>query len=142
MQLHQLFYISHARRTSPVEVQSIVGCSRERNTTLKVTGALVFSGAHFAQMLEGLPNDLEALMRSIRRDPRHTMLWEWPSRPATSRWYPEWSMGYLQNDHLEAVVAHLALAPLPLPPLDYFVRWLISTSRLHRRSPTLSQSEA
>lgn len=136
MPLHQLFYISQATLASGDDVQPIVRVSRSRNATLGVTGALVFSGDHFAQVLEGLPEDLEALISSIRRDVRHTILWEWPMRLATERWYPGWSMGYLQNDNLEALVDQLSLAPRPLPPLDYFVRWLVSTSKLNRRSQT------
>lgn len=134
MRLQRIFYISTTTPTT--NVQEIVGVARARNTTLKVTGALVYSGDHFAQVLKGLPDDLGAVMSSIRRDPRHSMLWEWPARQAVDRWYPEWSMGYLYNDRLEAVVAHLSRSAAPLPPIEYFVRWLISTSRLDHRSRT------
>lgn len=142
MQLHQIFYISRATLTMSFDVHQIVAMSRVRNAPLHLTGALVYSGEFFAQVVEGRPEDLDTLMVSIRRDPRHSMLWEWPSRAATERWYPDWSMGYLQNDNLEAVVDHLSKSPAPLPPLEYFVRWLISTSRLNSHSPTASPAQA
>ncbi len=138
MQLHQLFYVSRATPKMSEDVQKIITVACAHNAPLHVTGALVFSGKFFAQVLEGRPEDLEALMCSIRRDPRHTIMWEWPSRPAEARWYPNWSMGHLQNDNLEAVVDHLSACPGPLPPLEDFVRWLISTSRLDKRSRTAS----
>jgi len=136
MQLHQLFYVSRSLLTMSDQIQPIVRIARSRNATLDVTGALVYSGDHFAQVLEGRPEDLTALMRRIRRDPRHTMLWEWAMQPATERWYPEWSMGYLLNDNLEALVEQFSQAPPPRPPLDNLVQWLISTSRLNKRSQT------
>lgn len=142
MQLHQVFYISRATLTTSAEVQEIVAVARDRNASLHVTGALVYCGEYFAQVLEGLPSDLETLMGSIRRDRRHTMLWEWPSRVAAKRWYPEWSMGYLQNNNLEAVVDHLSKSAAPLPPLEYFVRWLVTTSRLNKRSLPASSNVA
>jgi Sensors of blue-light using FAD len=136
--LHQVFYISRATMTLTLDVQRIVRIARARNATLGVTGALVYSGEHFAQVLEGLPEDLEVLMRSIRHDTRHRMLWEWPIQEAAARWYPDWTMGYLRNDNLEAVVEHLHGTPPPLPPLEYFVRWLVATCDVNRRSRATS----
>lgn len=141
MNLYQYFYISRSKLTSGTDIQHIVHASRSRNATLAITGALVYSGDHFAQVLEGIPEALAPLMSAIRHDARHTILWEWPIQPTVERWYPEWSMGYLQNDILEAVVEHLSRAPPPLPPLAYFVQWLISTSRLNKRSPTPPQRQ-
>lgn len=134
--LHQVFYISRAALDEAVDIQDIVQVSRARNGPLQVTGALLTSGEHFAQVLEGPREALELLMRSIRRDPRHSILYEWPSRPTAARWYADWSMGYLQNDTLEALIRHLAHAAPPLPPLEYFVRWLVALSRLNKRSRT------
>jgi len=138
MQLHQLFYVSRATPKMSADVQNIINTAHARNGPLHVTGAFVFSGEFFAQVLEGPPQALETLMCSIRRDPRHTIMWEWPSRPVAERWYPHWSMGYLQNDNLEAVVDHLSQSPGSLPPIDDFVRWLVSTSRLDKNSRTAS----
>lgn len=134
--LHQIFYISRTDLDEPLDIQSIVQVSRARNGPLRVTGALVYSGEHFAQVLEGPPEALELLMRAIHQDPRHHILYEWPKRSITDRWYPEWSMGYLQNDTLEALVRHLSRSSAPLPPLEYFVRWLVALSRLNQRSRT------
>lgn len=135
MQLHRAFYVSRTRLKDDFDIQSIVDASRTRNATLKVTGALAFSGEHFAQVLEGAKPALEALMTSIRRDPRHVILWEWPIAAVAERWYPSWWMGYLYNDRLEDVVGRLPAAP-SLPPLETFVPALFSTSRLNRRSQT------
>ena len=134
--LHQIFYISRVDHQRRPDIQDIIGVSRTRNGPLCVTGVLVSSGEHFAQVLEAPAETLTALMRSIRRDDRHSILYEWPSRPTVARWYSDWSMGYLQDDTLEVVVEHLSRSASPLPPLEYFVRWLISLSRPNKRSRT------
>jgi hypothetical protein len=74
MQLHRVFYVSRTRLVDDFDIQSIVQASRTRNARLDVTGVLAFSGDHFAQLLEGLVPDLQALMtvdppRPQARDP-------------------------------------------------------------------------
>ncbi len=142
MQLHRVFYVSRTRLVDDFDIQSIVQASRTHNARLDVTGALAFSGDHFAQLLEGLMPDLQALMTVVRRDPRHAILWEWPIVPAAERWYAGWWMGYLYNDRLEDVVRDLAAVAPALPLLESFVPALMSTSRLNRRSRTPPRQQA
>ena len=47
-------------------------CARTAN--LSVTGALLFTGSHFSQVIEGAAEDIDTLMTSIRADPRHDNL--------------------------------------------------------------------
>ena len=54
------------------EVAGIIAVARSRNAALDVTGALVVTTDHYAQLLEGPPAALEQLLASIRRDPRHS----------------------------------------------------------------------
>jgi len=50
--LCQLFYISRSLST-PQDVEAILVSSRRQNLRRGVTGILLFSGGHFAQLLEG-----------------------------------------------------------------------------------------
>lgn len=52
-------------------VRAIVAVAQSRNADLNVTGALLFTGSHFAQILEGKAEAIGLLLASIRRDPRH-----------------------------------------------------------------------
>lgn len=136
IQLHRVFYVSRTLLQDDYDIQKIVQASRTHNPARNITGALAFSGDHFAQLLEGPQPALEALLTSIRRDPRHAVLWQWPIAPAAERWYPSWWMGYLYNDRLEDVVRKLSEVAPSLPKLETFVPALFSTSRLNRRSQT------
>lgn len=133
IRLSRALYLSRATLISPAQIQDIVQVSRERNATVDVTGVLVFSGEHFAQVLEGSAPALGSLMASIRRDPRHVIVHEWPLAPAPERWYAEWSMGYLYNDRLEDLAARLVGEPTP-PPLDHLVPTLFLGLDLNKRS--------
>ncbi len=75
MSLYSLLYVSRSLvtgQTGETAVADIVGIARQRNAELGVRGALLFTGARFAQVLEGSRAAVEELMTSIDRDPRHT----------------------------------------------------------------------
>ena len=97
MALHALLYASRALvagAAAEAAVQDIVRISRGRNETLDVTGALLFSGGHFAQWLEGSRESVEGLMDSIGRDPRHTDIVILEAGPAAARRFPDWTLAY------------------------------------------------
>jgi hypothetical protein len=106
---YRLFYISasHVDPCGP-EPRNILDLGTLRNARLDVTGLLCCSGAHFAQILEGPPQHLAELMTSIRADPRHTILTEWPAAPGDdARWFRGWALAYLFDDRLERLLARL-----------------------------------
>lgn len=45
--------------------------SRVRNAKREVTGALLFTGSHFLQALEGDKEDVQAVFTRVRKDRRH-----------------------------------------------------------------------
>lgn len=77
-----------------VEIKRIIEVSRGRNAALNVTGALVFTGAYFAQCLEGPEAHISSLMDSIRRDPRHQDVKVVGTSPIQERHFKSWSMAY------------------------------------------------
>jgi hypothetical protein len=95
--LVSLIYVSRSLLNFPdeaAEVDRIVGVSVARNEGLSVTGALIFTGKRFAQVLEGPESSLDELMNSIRRDPRHTDLTVVQQTPVAERRFAGWSMAY------------------------------------------------
>lgn len=70
--LSTLIYCSHVNDgLSPEALDVMLTEGRERNAARGITGILLFDGIHFVQLLEGPAPRLDALLESIRRDPRH-----------------------------------------------------------------------
>jgi len=95
--LVSLLYVSQATHSLPEgehPVEAIVRTSVPRNASLGVTGALAFTGSHFAQVLEGPAASIDELMASILADPRHRNV-EIVSRTALQqRRFANWSLAY------------------------------------------------
>jgi hypothetical protein len=92
-----LLYVS--KSLVPVAAQAgelghIVEVARARNELLSVTGALLYTEEHFAQLLEGPAAAVAELMAQIAADPRHTNLKViWTEEPA-GRSFADWSLAY------------------------------------------------
>ncbi|MBE7196523.1 MAG: BLUF domain-containing protein [Parafilimonas terrae] len=88
-----LLYVSR-RVSSDADVRDIVATSRARNAGLRITGALVASRSRFAQILEGPRSGVDALMDSIRRDPRHTGVEALVYDDIDGRRFADWTLAY------------------------------------------------
>jgi hypothetical protein len=85
-------YISTANipRTDAAQaIDAIVRVSRGRNAALKVTGALIFGGELFAQLIEG-----PELRSSIARDERHGDILTMADGEQNRREFADWSLAY------------------------------------------------
>lgn len=92
-----LLYVSRKRIPAALDewtVAQIVEVARARNVTLNVTGALVATTDHFAQILEGPAAAIIELMDSIHRDPRHNEVTTLRVNAISQRSFPTWSMAY------------------------------------------------
>ena len=91
-----LIYASKNKIEVDVDVscEQIIAGATIRNAQLNLTGALIFTGTHFAQVLEGDPKNIDILMASVKRDPRHQMLSVVYQSPAAERLFPDWKMAY------------------------------------------------
>ena len=133
--LRQWFYVSSANVESVAEVQRIIRVSRDRNAAHSVTGLLVYSGDHFAQVIEGPPGALDTIIASIRRDARHQIIWERLLTDIRDRWFGDWSMGYIYNDSLETLLRRVDQDG-GLPALDELVPTLLRHLVVNARSRT------
>lgn len=115
--LQRLFYVSRvANPDRPVDVQGLLGLSRMRNRRLDVTGMLVHSGRHFAQVLEGPAAAVDELVRSVAADPRHVDFRIVFAKPIERRDYGEWEMGYIEGfgagERIEALLVAAEIDPV------------------------------
>ncbi len=112
-------YLTHllytSRATQPVtasELRTLAAQSTERNHSVAVTGLLLYSAGSFLQLLEGRAPTVDALMKRIALDPRHTDVRVLLRAEAPQRLFPRWYMGLLDldTDGSEADRARLAEA--------------------------------
>lgn len=95
--MERLLYISESKiepMCAEVAVAKIVSVSVHNNAREGLTGALLFTGTHFAQILEGAPYSIDQLMLVLYADPRHENLRIVDRSPITARRFPDWNMAY------------------------------------------------
>ena len=98
MSVSQLIYLSRA--TQHVDRQSlheITAVASVNNRKLDVTGALLFCGGYFLQILEGEPAALETLLAKIANDTRHSDVQVIRRRHDVTRDFAEWTMSCLHE---------------------------------------------
>lgn len=95
--LTSLLYVSRstlAIEGDDKEVAEIVDVATARNGSLNITGALIYTEQHFAQVLEGPIKGVRELMNSILRDKRHRDVTVVVEQKISARKFPRWAMAY------------------------------------------------
>jgi hypothetical protein len=91
--LAKLVYRSRAvQPLSPVQLQQLAVEAQSRNRIESITGVVLYDDSRFFQWLEGPAESLDRIMRSIRRDPRHTDIEVLENHAAEGRLFSEWNM--------------------------------------------------
>lgn len=88
-------------------IPQMVAEARERYLLLYVTGALIFTGTHFAHVLEGCEKAIDEVMSLIYNDERHGAVWIVDRTAITERQFPNWAMAYQGPSHF--VSSHVTL---------------------------------
>lgn len=97
MSLVSFLYLSRSTAAPDIaalQVQDIVATARVWNPRLGLTGALLFTGERFAQVLEGTASSIDLLMARVRADPRHDEITVVACEPIAARRFGAWSMAY------------------------------------------------
>ena len=97
MALESLLYVSESTIESisaESEVKRILATAHAFNPSAGITGALLFTGKHFAQVIEGEEAEISRLIASIARDTRHVQLNIVTRGSLAVRRFPDWSMAY------------------------------------------------
>lgn len=95
--LYNLAYISkNAIKGSPEdinqEIRAILAAAQRNNPNKGVTGALLYSGGYFCQVIEGPQEVLEELFETIQLDARHNAVTVLHFEPIAARGFSEWAM--------------------------------------------------
>jgi hypothetical protein len=93
VQLRVVTYVSQALINGDADLRRIIQVSDRHNRRNGITGALVYDGGHFAQILEGEPTALDGTLARIARDPRHTDMRIVTDDDADERLFGNWTMG-------------------------------------------------
>jgi uncharacterized membrane protein (DUF373 family) len=94
----QITYLSAATRAmSQDDLEDILKTARETNARLGITGMLLYGNKTF--------NVVHKLVKTIKRDPRHTNLQIVKQKPIERHEYADWSMGFkrVSGEDFEAV---------------------------------------
>lgn len=95
--MQRLLYVSEShisQSDAATTVLAIVKHAEIKNDQIGVTGALIFTGQHFAQVLEGPADAISLLMDNIFNDARHSNILIACKAPIISRLFPDWTMAY------------------------------------------------
>lgn len=126
--LHQVFYISRSLAT-PQEVDRILERARHHNSLRGVTGALLFTGGHFAQLLEGSREALADTMAEIKADARHEAVTLLIDGEASSRRFEAWTMAYLEAPGADDLIEQLlAAGAVPAERAERLLRLMLESA--------------
>ena len=111
--LYRLIYASRnllveaEAKTTPT-IQQILEASQRNNTKVGVTGALMFNGAVFAQVLEGPRQGVEYIFGRVQNDNRHGDVAVLRCDAVKDRGFVNWSMKLVgQSAHGQAYFNNL-----------------------------------
>jgi hypothetical protein len=76
------------------DLNAILAASQRNNEKAGITGALLFDTLWFIQILEGEREAVSGALRRILRDQRHDELVVMDCRPAETRLFGKWWMGF------------------------------------------------
>ena len=117
MAMESLLYISESKIEpckAESELNSIIATARAFNPTVGITGALIYTGTHFAQIIEGDETAISELIAAIARDLRHAEVSIVARGPLSRRSFPDWSMAYNgPSQFVSRNVTRLLNAPSP-----------------------------
>lgn len=111
-QLHCVLYVSESNlpaERAAWEIQALLDHARACNKARGITGVLAFTGANFAQYIEGPSQQAAALMEAVHRDPRHKNLVMLRHDTLLQRRLSQWDMAYAPPSLYLA--RHLQLLP-------------------------------
>lgn len=80
------------------EVEQILAAAKRNNPPRNMTGALLYSGGYFCQLLEGPASEVEHLFEVIMSDDRHQGVEILFFDPAPDRYFGAWAMAFAGYD--------------------------------------------
>jgi hypothetical protein len=104
--LYQIFYVSRAL-ASRLQVEDILQHARALNAHRQVTGSLLYTGGHFAQVIEGPAATLAETMVAIAADGRHDGVRTLVKGRLAERRHGDTSLAYTEAPGANELIANL-----------------------------------
>ena len=102
MELSHCLYLSRFSGTiGDTGLRDLLKQARENNRSRAVTGALLFDGERFVQLVEGPPGVIADLAARLRVDPRHHGFTLLGDGPVALRRHRRWTAGYVEIDRVD-----------------------------------------
>jgi len=110
-QLIELTYVSEpAQEMSFLGLMRLLYHSYLRNTSMGITGALIFENNRFGQVIEGPRPQIEDLWEKIQKDTRHKNIHLIDSRPIDQRSFSKWTMVFQGSEEVAKKLPEIAVA--------------------------------
>lgn len=101
MFLARMIYFSVQNGVGDADIQNILDTARANNALDNITGALVYNGKHFLQILEGDRAKVTMRFASILKDKRHKDVEIIDFSLINERRFPQWTMQYVGASDLD-----------------------------------------
>ena len=103
--MFSLVYVSSATKPfSKSELLELLEKSRKNNTSLEISGMLLYKDGNFMQVLEGEEQLVRSLYTKISVDPRHKGALALLQSVEEKRQFADWSMGFRDLNSPEVAV--------------------------------------
>ncbi|MFL2537441.1 MAG: BLUF domain-containing protein [Candidatus Azotimanducaceae bacterium] len=94
-----------SRAVEPFEtaaLEALLTSCRHTNGQEQVTGALLYHGGYFMQLIEGFDEAVERTYARIVSDSRHEIISVLFEDHISARFFPDWSMGFRTSEGADA----------------------------------------
>ncbi len=115
MDLYGIVYVSAAIIDfEEAQLARLLGRSRAHNQAAGITGALLYGGSRFLQVLEGSVVAVQALYERIAADPRHGQFELLANGPVARREFAGWHMSFaaLTPSRFDGMLGYLSPSQL------------------------------
>lgn len=99
--MHCIYASSARRHFETAELTALLQAARKHNDAAGLTGMLLYTEGSFFQVLEGVPDAVEALYARIELDKRHDQVTKIIAEAIPSRSFANWTMGFSQVSRKE-----------------------------------------
>src|SRR5271165_867624 len=99
--MHCIYASAAKRHFETAELAALLQAARKHNDAAGLTGMLLYTEGSFFQVLEGIPDAVEALYARIARDTRHERVIRIIAEAIPRRAFADWTMGFSEVSRKE-----------------------------------------
>jgi hypothetical protein len=98
---------------SAARLGTMVAAERSNNSRNHVSGVLLYTGAHFVEILEGEESVLDARWSRVQHDDRFASPVRIGEEACNARWFADWKLAYADDEDVGAQVEALRTRTTP-----------------------------